>query len=97
MTTAPPQDEPRADGAPPAARRKLDVAPLQGFRPDVQALRGLAVLLVVLVFPAFVHLADPDYSAQRGQAKAASTEQISQQLQNMLPDLPAMPQLPAQP
>ena len=60
-------------------------------------LAQLAVLLVVLIFPAFVHLADPDYSAQRGPEKAATTEQIGQQLQNMLPDLPTMPQLTSRP
>jgi hypothetical protein len=81
----------RAIAHPPAALSDI----MRSLKPYLLA--QLAVLLVVLVFPAFVHLADPDYSAQRGPAKAASTEQIGQQLQNMLPDLPAMPQLPAQP
>jgi tripartite ATP-independent transporter DctM subunit len=60
-------------------------------------LAQLTVLAVVLIFPAFVHLADPDQSTQRGTAKAVTNDQIGQQLQNMLPDLPVLPQLPSRP
>ena len=74
-------------------------APLSGIINAMKPflLAQLAVLALVLVFPALVHLADPAHSAQRGMPNTVAPDQINKQLQLMLPDTPAMPQWPARP